>query len=1535
MMRTQSNGGTGYQLDEMSPNHHKAKQVSYGTKAKRATALQRPPYNLSWSTCFPNLPVKYFMNCGSDSNVDLGDLRNFVGDKNSNPSFSVGKSYPVRNENPSPGISPLYHTARIYTKISRYMLNITQTGSYLVRLHFFPFSFKTTHLADALFSVSASNFSLLSNFSVGNSSTEFPVIKEFFLTIAEGNFDIYFIPADETRFAFESLITPIPPLLSIDGALRTLYRIDVGGDQKVNDTLWRTWVPDNDYLTFPSAVTASSYDGELQESRQRLVVNEIAPDAVYKTYKKVSIDNNGSSNFPNITWRFNVSKEARHLVRLHVCDLLSESPGTVKFDLNISSNFSEVIDPNANGFSEMRIPLFYDYAVSSDDSGYMSFSIAPNKTSIMKVAFLNGLEIMEFVGNSTFEMPVEHETRKLETRKHLALMIASAGGVALILVLILLLSICLRLGRLKPVKALILENEFLYGRGRSPSSTNERTENASIVTNLNLKLKMSLAEILAATENFSPKLLIGEGGFGKGCLKNPSAATEFTWKQRLEICNGAAKGLHYLHTGPDGGILHRDVKSTNILLDEHYVAKVADFGLSQSGMPDPDHISTDLKGSFGYLDPEYFRTLQLTNKSDVYSFGVILLEMLCARPPIVDSKQREEINLAEWGMFWQKEGQLEKIIDPLLVGHINRNSLRKFGEITEKCLKPQGADRPNMLDVCWDLEYALQLQQTPAHREAHEDSTTTAASTDLALPPMQNLSYNMFPVDDYSDTTASARKSGRGTFSMEMIQSHKTRHPLPSILFLLHLLSLHLPSLAYTVPDKYFISCGSDTNSTASGRTFIGDLTSGNSGSFTFTGQSSPVRDSNKSTATPPLYQTARIFREQSSYEFVISSAGTYLVRLHFFSFSSSASLSTALFDVLASGVSLVDNFSVPNNRSDSPLIKEFIISISIGKFPIYFMPRGSSFAFVNAIELFLAPENFIPSSAQLVSPAGSMGSYEDILSKALLTIHRINVGGPTISPENDTLWRYWVPDDSYLHSPDTAKNASTLSSRPYYDGFSEYIAPDLVYQTAKEMNINNSRISNNFNITWFFNVSKNAVHFVRVHFCDIVSPSLGAYLRFNLYIYSNFSLEIIPYEKNNQVAAPFYVDFVVDSDDSGIMSISIGPRQDSGNPTAFLNGLEIMEIMRELSKGARASDPKSTGVFVIVGSVLGGFVIICILGVVLCLGRRRRKPKATESLDWSPVPVHRGGSTDSKMQAPEGAIFSPLTPILYLGLKISFSEIQFATNNFDMKKKIGKGGFGTVFRGTLSNGTEVAVKRSEPGSHQGLPEFQTEIIVLSKIRHRHLVSLIGYCDENSEMILVYEFMELGTLRDHLYDSSLPSLSWKRRLEICIGAAKGLQYLHRGSSVNLADWAMFCMKKGMMEQIVDASIRSEINVNCQRKFVDTAVRCLEEYGVDRPNMGDVVWDLEYALQLQQTPKPREPHEDSTTDTSALLALPDIQLLPSLSMSREMEDMPILREDLQESLATEESSVEKYSKWKKQWMMNELQPAGSLCPEDKP
>lgn len=615
---------------------------------------------------------------------------------------------------------------------------------------------------------------------------------------------------------------------------------------------------------------------------------------------------------------------------------------------------------------------------------------------------------------------------------------------------------------------------------------------------------------------------------------------------------------------------------------------------------------------------------------------------------------------------------------------------------------------------------------------------------------------------------------------MDKLDCQKILSPF-FLLPLLQFSCLLLLSTAYNLPDHYFINCGSDSDITLNNRNFTGDI---NPGSFSFSpGQSEPVKDSSKSTDPTSLYQTARIYRKQSPYELDISQTGTYVVRLHFQALSSPTNLYGAIFNVSTSNFSLLSSFSI-QKATASPVIKEFLLTINVGRFYIFFTPsQETSLAFVNAIEVFLAPESFIPDEAPRVTPAGLSTTYKGLVSQVLHTVHRINVGGFTLTPENDTLWRNWVPDDEFLVFPDAAINSDPYSERPKYQTegtrATEYTAPDHVYKTAKEMNINSSRIPNNFNITWRFQVSRNTKHLVRVHFCDIISVSLNT-ISFYLYIYSNFSKLVDPYysEKIYQLAVPFYFDFLVVSDNSGFMNISIGPRADSTVNTAFLNGVEMMELMEESGGINMKSESNKKRVFVIVGLVVGGVLFICILLAGVLFGLKWKKAKAIETLDWP----SKGRSSYSK-ETERSANATNFN----LGLKMPFSELQGATKNFAKKMKIGEGGFGKVYKGKLRDGRKVAVKRSEGRHGQGHLEFETEIMVLSSISHKHLVSLIGYCDDMDEMILVYEFMENGTLRDHLYkhsqgpSKSLSELSWKQRVEICIGAARGLQYLHTSS----------------------------------------------------------------------------------------------------------------------------------------------------------
>ncbi|KAL2317360.1 hypothetical protein Fmac_031236 [Flemingia macrophylla] len=198
----------------------------------------------------------------------------------------------------------------------------------------------------------------------------------------------------------------------------------------------------------------------------------------------------------------------------------------------------------------------------------------------------------------------------------------------------------------------------------------------------------------------------------KGTLRDHLSAHSkepLSFSMRLRIALGSAKGLLYLHTEANPPIFHRDVKASNILLDSRYTAKVADFGLSRlAPVPDiegnvPGHVSTVVKGTPGYLDPEYFLTRNLTDKSDVYSLGVVFLELVTGRPPIFHGENIiRQVNMA------YQSGGISLVVDKRIESY-SVEYAERFLTLALKCCKDSPDDRPKMAEVARELEYMCSM----------------------------------------------------------------------------------------------------------------------------------------------------------------------------------------------------------------------------------------------------------------------------------------------------------------------------------------------------------------------------------------------------------------------------------------------------------------------------------------------------------------------------------------------------------------------------------------------------------------------------------------------------------------------------------------------------------------------------------------------------------------------------------------------------------------------------------------------------------
>ncbi|KAL7585663.1 hypothetical protein Lser_V15G42748 [Lactuca serriola] len=231
-----------------------------------------------------------------------------------------------------------------------------------------------------------------------------------------------------------------------------------------------------------------------------------------------------------------------------------------------------------------------------------------------------------------------------------------------------------------------------------------------------------------------------------------------SWENRLRVASEAASALAYLHSQATMPIIHRDVKSANILLDDNYTTKISDFGASRLVPLDHDQVTTLVQGTLGYLDPEYFHTSQLTDKSDVYSFGMVLAELITGKKPLCVSRINEEKNLATYFIKSMKENRFFQIVEPRVSSEGTLDQLQAVAELIKRCLDLLGENRPTMREVAMELEGLRKFtthpwvkQQTP---EESRSLILEGEQSDLYDVPLIPCSTNEW--ESYSGITEMA-----------------------------------------------------------------------------------------------------------------------------------------------------------------------------------------------------------------------------------------------------------------------------------------------------------------------------------------------------------------------------------------------------------------------------------------------------------------------------------------------------------------------------------------------------------------------------------------------------------------------------------------------------------------------------------------------------------------------------------------------------------------------------------------------------------
>ncbi|XP_004292832.1 PREDICTED: uncharacterized protein LOC101296545 [Fragaria vesca subsp. vesca] len=737
-------------------------------------------------------------------------------------------------------------------------------------------------------------------------------------------------------------------------------------------------------------------------------------------------------------------------------------------------------------------------------------------------------------------------------------------------------------------------------------------------------------------------------------IHNKSKACNFAWESRLRIAAETAGVLSHLHSEASIPIIHRDVKSTNILLDDNLTAKVSDFGASRLVPSDQAQLSTMVQGTVGYLDPEYLQTSQLTDKSDVYSFGVVLVELLTGKKALSFDKPEEERNLAMYFLSALKHDRLVQVIDGCILNEANIEQLKEVSVLAKRCLRVKGEERPTMKEVAMELEG---LRRMVMHHPWVNNDETDVQEIEHLLGEIAMETFSHGEVADQYVKPGCQATCGNVSIPYPFGTTEACCHDQEFLV------------ICNTTddPPKLYLTGGTVevTNISVDGKVGIMQFI---------------AHDCYESSGSPTEYNSPWLHLSK----FIISHTDNLFIAVGCDTYAEIRGYQGNIKKYTGGCISTCDSTVYVTNGSCSGI---GCCQTSIAKGVSYF-------------------DVFVDSYL----------NHTDVWSF------------------NPCSYAFIVEESKFNFSLAMLMDLKDVTVLPVVLDWS------IGNQTCEEV-LEGSACQENSR-------------------CDNVENGSGYQCKC----------------KDGYQGNPYLSNGCQDIDECENPELN-NCVQRCENTEGSYNCLCRKGYHGNGIEGEEGCIANRTLVVQITVGLAIGLISLLICSSWLYLGYRRWKMMKLKErffrqngglLLQQQLSVRQGGATTTNQTA---KIFSA-------------EELENATNNYHETRIVGKGGYGTVYKGILSDETVVAIKKSKVVDQSQIEQFINEVLVLSQINHRNVVKLLGCCFETEVPLLVYEFVTNGTLFDYIHNKSKACIfAWETRLRIAAEAAGVLSYLHSAASV--------------------------------------------------------------------------------------------------------------------------------------------------------